>query len=174
MRRLLLVGLAAGACACGGPRQAVLVDNDLRRFPRLSDSAAQRQAQEALRAVQEKVDRGELPQIRFEFDKDAILPESYPTLDQIALILRSDDRLKLFIRAHADAVGTDAYNLDLSERRAKSVKTYLAKRGVPPPTMFFKGFGESAPIADNETDAGRAKNRRVEFRVTTRDWNSVY
>ena len=64
--------------------------------------------------------------------------------------------------------------MDLSRRRAKSVKTYLAAQGVPPPSMRFHGFGASKPLADNATDEGRAKNRRVEFYVTTRTWKSVY
>jgi outer membrane protein OmpA-like peptidoglycan-associated protein len=78
------------------------------------------------------------------------------------------------IFAHTDIIGTDDYNVDLSLRRAKSVKAYLASKGAAPPSMRFHGYGSKKPMADNETDDGRAKNRRVEFYITTREWNAVY
>ena len=135
---------------------------------------AERSAAKAIRDIQDRIVRGDLPKINFEFDKDEITPESDQTLDLIAQVLRSDEHLKLMIWAHCDAIGTDEYNLDLSQRRAKSVKTYLAKRGVYPPSMRFHGYGATKPIADNATDEGRAKNRRVEFYIMSRDWRAVY
>ncbi len=129
---------------------------------------------EAIADIERRIERGDLPKILFEFDKDEITPESAPTLDLIAEVLTRNSKLKVIILAHTDSVGTEEYNADLSERRARSVKTALSKRGVHPPSMRFLGFGFSRPIADNSTDEGRAKNRRVEFRVTGRDWPSVY
>ncbi len=78
------------------------------------------------------------------------------------------------MRARNSYFVTEEYNLDLSARRARSVKRYFAGKDVPPPSMRSRGLGFSQPIADNSTDEGRAKNRRVEFRVTFRDWDSVY
>ena len=82
--------------------------------------------------------------------------------------------IKLWITAHTCTIGTAEYNLKLSERRAKSVKAYLAKQGVPPPAMRHQGLGFNEPIADNGTEEGREKNRRVEFRALKDDWNSVF
>lgn len=131
-------------------------------------------AQEELREIQRRVDKGDLPKVQFDFDSDALRPEATPTLEAIADLLRRNPRLKLVIFAHTCNLGSEAYNLRLSQRRAKSVKGYLAKRGVPPPAMRFHGKGFSQPIADNSTEEGRIKNRRVEFQLLRRWWSSVY
>lgn len=159
------------ACASGAPKP-LFVDYDEER--EASAEEQERRAREAIADIERRIETGDLPKILFEFDKDEITPESAPTLDLIAEVIRGNSKLKVVILAHTDSVGTEEYNEDLSERRALAVKTALAKRGVPPPSMRFRGFGFSRPIADNSTDAGRAKNRRVEFRVTGRDWPSVY
>ena len=184
MKPIPLLLLAAVLCACAHPNRPVLIDDYDRRpekdvsddrfgSPEGSDER-ELKARAAIRAIEDRVARGDLPKIQFDFDKDTITPESYATLDAVAEVIISDGHLKLMIFAHTDSVGTEEYNLDLSERRAKSVKTYLTKKGVYPPYVRFHGYGFSKPIADNATDEGRAKNRRVEFYVTTRDWNSVY
>jgi outer membrane protein OmpA-like peptidoglycan-associated protein len=121
-----------------------------------------------------RVKTGDLPKINFEFDRDEVRPESFATLDAIAEVLLSNPKLKLRVMAHTDNIGTAEYNQDLSERRAKKVKTELVKRGVGPPSVRYNGYGATLPIADNDSDEGRAKNRRVEFRVTTRSWEAVY
>jgi len=163
---LLLVGLLT---ACAGHRTD---DDDATAEIPLDDEA--KTAQASIADIEKKVERGDLMKINFEFDKDELTKESLPTLERIAEILLKSERLKLFILAHTDNIGTEAYNLDLSERRAKSVKTFLVQKGLPPPTIRFHGYGFSKPIADNSTEEGRAKNRRVEFRVTTREWSSIY
>ena len=175
MIRRLALGLLAALAACASIDRPWLVDTGRRPdYPGQSLEEAEASARQRIREIEERISRGDLPKIQFEFDRDEILPESYPTLDRIAEVILSTDRLKLAIFAHADAIGNDEYNYDLSRRRAKSVKSYLANKGVPPPSMRFHGYGKSKPIADNSTDEGRAKNRRVEFYVTTRGWDSVY
>lgn len=172
--KLLLALLAAAslsACASDVPKP-LFVDHDEER--EASAEEQERRAREAIADIERRIESGDLPKILFEFDRDEITPESAPTIDLIAEVIRGNAKLKVVILAHTDSVGTEEYNEDLSERRALAVKTALAKRGVPPPSMRFRGFGFSRPIADNSTDAGRAKNRRVEFRVTGRDWPSVY
>lgn len=174
MKPLLLLAVAALA-ACSAVPRPIVIDDEPRTTRRPgSDADEERRAREALEAIQKRVEHGDLPRIQFEFDKDVITPESYETLDLVAELLGTSGRLKLYIMAHTDAVGADEYNLDLSRRRAHSVQDYLASKGVPPPSMRFHGYGASKPIADNATEEGRARNRRVEFYVTTRDWNAVY
>lgn len=168
---LLAVLLLAG-CAGSGAPEPLFVDD--RRGADLTPEQQERRARERLEDIERRIERGELPKILFEFDKDVITPESAPTLDMVADALTGSPYLKVIILAHTDSIGTEEYNADLSERRARAVKTALSKRGVPPPSMRFKGFGFSRPIADNSTDEGRQKNRRVEFRVTGRDWPAVY
>jgi outer membrane protein OmpA-like peptidoglycan-associated protein len=173
VNKILLV-LIAVLSACSSVPRPILLDDEDRHPAREHNAEEERRAQEALREIERRVATGNLPKIQFEFDSDEITGESYPTLDLIASLLMNNPRLKLFALAHTDSVGTAEYNLDLSERRARSVKAYLVSRGVAPPSIRFKGMGYTRPLEDNSTDEGRAKNRRVEFRVTTRDWNAVY
>lgn len=104
--------------------------------------------------------------IHFEFDRWNIRPISFPILDDVVAVLNKNPHLrKVRIEGHTDWLGTDAYNQKLSQRRAESVRTYLTQKGIDPNRLTTQGFGESVPIADNNTDIGRAKNRRTEFTV---------
>ena len=170
-RRLAWLILLTLLPACAGERGAFI---DIR------DEAPRRREQRRLNTEAElkdllkRMETGELPTIQFDHDSDRIAPESYPTLDRMAEIILRDPRLKLVVLAYTSRVGSEKYNLDLSERRARSVKEYLVRRGLPPPSIRFRGMGFSQPIADNATEEGRSRNRRVEFRITRRDWESVY
>ena len=105
--------------------------------------------------------------IEFEFDSSKLTEASYSTLDQIANILKSNPTWgTLVVKGNTDSTGPEGYNQTLSEARANSVKKYLASKGVSESVMSSVGFGESKPIADNATAAGRQANRRVEFEIT--------
>lgn len=107
-----------------------------------------------------------LDKVFFEFDKATILPESYSLLDQVARVLRLHPELVLVrVDGHTDNVGTREYNLKLSKARAEAVRSYLIEKGVEPERLESAGFGFDKPIASNETDEGRSKNRRVEFLI---------
>lgn len=102
--------------------------------------------------------------IYFDVNKDIVKPESYGTLKEISKILNEVPDVKVKIVGHTDADGQDATNLDLSKRRAASVKNELVKNfGVNGDRLLTDGFGESQPIAPNDTPANKALNRRVEF-----------
>ena len=102
--------------------------------------------------------------ILFDFDKDVIKPEFKPTLDEIASLLTSSSELKLKIVGHTDNKGTPEYNLDLSERRAASVVTALVSDyGIDVGRLSAEGAGMTQPVDTNDTDEGRAENRRVEL-----------
>lgn len=103
--------------------------------------------------------------ILFETGKDIIRKTSYPILDNVVDIMRNNPEYNLEINGHTDNVGDDAKNLDLSERRANSVKNYLVSKGINEARLMPRGYGETRPVADNNTAAGRTKNRRVEFKV---------
>lgn len=111
-----------------------------------------------------------LDKVYFETDKDVIKTESYGLLDQVAAIFKSHPEIKkVEISGHTDSQGKDAYNLDLSDRRAKAVRAYLVNKGVEAHRMDAKGYGETKPIASNTSASGRAQNRRVEFNITIRE-----
>ena len=103
--------------------------------------------------------------IQFEAGKDVIKKTSYPILDMIADIMKLNPAYSLEINGHSDSQGDDYKNLVLSQQRADAVKLYLVGKGINEDRMTSKGYGETMPVADNSTAAGRAKNRRVEFKV---------
>ena len=112
--------------------------------------------------------------IFFAFDSDRILPQSYELLNNVARVINEHSEIPMiFIEGHTDGDGPDAYNLDLSDRRSKSVMRYLHETGkVEAARLKAQGFGEQKPIADNNTEAGKAANRRVEFRIVESDGTS--
>ncbi len=102
--------------------------------------------------------------IHFAYDDSIILPESFAILDAVADLLRTREAVKLIeVQGHTDGDGDAAYNLELSQRRAAAVATYLTNKGVAAGRFSAKGYGEAMPIDNNKTAAGRAKNRRVQF-----------
>jgi outer membrane protein OmpA-like peptidoglycan-associated protein len=103
--------------------------------------------------------------LEFETAKATIRESSYPSLDELANLLKKKPNFKLLIDGHTDNVGGAAYNLKLSNARANSVKQYLVDKGVDGSRITAKGYGMTKPIASNKTAAGRQKNRRVEFTI---------
>ncbi|MCD6366049.1 MAG: OmpA family protein [Bacteroidales bacterium] len=106
-----------------------------------------------------------LNNIFFEFAKATLKSESFPELDRTVTFLEENKTLELEIAGHTDNVGSDATNQKLSQARAQSVVNYLTSHGVPTSRLIAKGYGESRPVAFNNTEEGRAMNRRVEFKV---------
>lgn len=104
--------------------------------------------------------------IQFENGKATIKSSSYQILDAIAKTFIENPTYIVEVQGHTDNVGKYDYNMDLSERRAQAVRTYLVKKGVPAERLTAHGYGPDRPIDDNKTKAGRAKNRRVEFNIT--------
>jgi len=106
-----------------------------------------------------------LPPIFFETGKTRILEQSYMVLDSVALFMQDRPDMRIRIEGHTDSIFEEEYNMILSRGRAKAVRAYLIEHGVDARRLEAKGFGESRPIATNETEEGRSKNRRVEFIV---------
>jgi outer membrane protein OmpA-like peptidoglycan-associated protein len=103
--------------------------------------------------------------INFAYDSATVAPRFQRTLDQVAGVLDEYDQTYIDVYGHTDSTGSDAYNQSLSERRAGSVASYLSSRGVQSARIGTRGFGETQPIASNETEDGRAENRRVEIKI---------
>ncbi len=106
-----------------------------------------------------------LKNIFFETAKYNLMPESEAELTKLVQFLEKNKALKVEIGGHTDNVGTQAYNQDLSENRAKSVYTYLIEKGIDAGRLSYKGYNFSEPIAPNTTEEGRAQNRRTEFKI---------
>ncbi len=101
--------------------------------------------------------------VLFDFDKTDIRPDALPLLNEVVDILKEHESTRLEIQGHTDSVGPQGYNLKLSQRRAEVVREYLIAHGISPDRLIAKGYGESDPIASNDTPEGRARNRRVIF-----------
>lgn len=134
----------------------------------------QKRANMELQSVMDMVISRKIPPIDFEFNSAVLKPSSYELLDKVFQILEKYPRLKLIVEGHTDDIGSDEYNDSLSLMRADSVKTYLVKKGIHPDSIRIYGFGKRRPVVKEKTDAARSLNRRVEFKITTRDWASVY
>lgn len=104
--------------------------------------------------------------IAFRGSTDVLLPESRQTLDRLARVIRAAPKaIGVEIAAHTDADGDEAKNLALSKRRAAAVRRYLISRGVAQNRLTDAGYGQTKPVAPNDTDSNKARNRRVEFHV---------
>ena len=104
--------------------------------------------------------------VQFATGSSQILPVSFSLLDEVARMLTDNPQIELLqIEGHTDSTGTAAVNRKLSQQRAESVLTYLTSKGVTGGRMKAKGFGPDKPVADNTSDDGKEKNRRVEFNI---------
>ncbi|KAF0126898.1 MAG: peptidoglycan-associated lipoprotein [Elusimicrobia bacterium] len=162
MRNLIPVLLALSLAACGG---RALTD---------AEAEERRRGELDLQSVLDMVTTRQVKPIEFEFNSDVLLPSSLDLLDRVASVLRGRPRLKLIVEGHTDDVGDDDYNMELSRYRADAVKSYLVKKGIHPETILSRGYGETRPISPGKTEKDRALNRRVEFKITTRDWGTVF
>lgn len=116
----------------------------------------------------EKAEPIVLEGVQFEFNSAKLTADAERRLDNVVNALQGSPELEVRIEGHTDNIGSDSYNQDLSQQRADSVKRYLVDHGIEPERLTTRGFGESEPVATNDTEAGRAQNRRVELEVTNR------
>jgi outer membrane protein OmpA-like peptidoglycan-associated protein len=108
-----------------------------------------------------------LEKVMFDYNKATIKRESHELLNDVASVIKENPTItKISIEGHTDSDGSDKYNKKLSQKRADSVKEFLAKAGIDANILEAIGYGEERPIADNTTDEGKEKNRRVEFNIT--------
>jgi len=158
-----LIGTAIGAAVGGNGGAAVgnMMDKqeaEMRQALADSEAAAIRREGNLL-AISLRGD------VTFDIDSAIVRPGLYSEIDRIADILIKYPMTVIQVEGHTDSTGSESYNMDLSARRAEAVKNLLVQRGVDPSRILTMAFGESKPIASNETDYGRAQNRRVEIKV---------
>lgn len=158
-----LLGSAIGAAigGAGGAGVGRMMDNqerDMRQALAASDAAAV-QREGNLLTIALKGD------VTFPNNSAAIKPGLYSELDRIAQVMNNYPQTMIRVEGYTDSVGSEAYNMNLSQRRATAVKNALVQRGISESRIEAVGFGKSQPIATNDTEAGRQKNRRVEIKV---------
>lgn len=158
-----LLGAAAGAAvgAAAGAGIGKMMDKqeaEMRDALAASDAAAVRREGELL-AITLKGD------VTFDLNSDMVRPGLYNEVDRIAKIMIKYPQTSIIVAGHTDSTGSDAYNQQLSERRANSVKNLLVQQGVQDYRIRTVGYGASQPVATNATPEGRQMNRRVEIRI---------
>lgn len=158
-----LIGAALGAAVGGATGAGVgrMMDNqerDMRNALAESDAAAIRREGDLL-AISLKGD------VTFDYNSAAVRPGLYAEIDRISNVLIQYPQTVIRVEGHTDSSGSDSYNLDLSQRRADAVKNLIVQRGVSSTRIETIAYGESMPIADNSTEAGRTMNRRVEIKI---------
>ncbi|WP_437334613.1 OmpA family protein [Sorangium sp. So ce394] len=164
----LLVGVGLGSAACGGVtafeggRAFAIAGTPPPPPPPPPPEKKRVEVTEKQIVINEK--------ILFEHDKAVIRTESHSLLNEVVDTIKKHPHIKkIAIEGHASSDGADEHNLKLSDRRAKAVMEYLVQHGIPQGMLTAKGFGETKPIADNESEEGREKNRRVEFNIVEQD-----
>ena len=107
--------------------------------------------------------------VNFDFNSANLTTLAKTNLDKLVTVLKNNPDTNINIYGHTDSIGSDAVNLRISAQRAAAVKNYFVANGISASRMFTEGLGKSSPIASNDTDEGRAKNRRVEFAITANE-----
>ena len=158
-----LLGMAAGAAigALSGTGIGYMMDKqeqDMRNALAQSEAIAIQREGDVL-ALTFKSD------FTFAVNSSAIRAGLYTELDRVAQVLATYPQTTIFVAGHTDSTGSEEYNLQLSQRRADSVKNALVQRGVAPQRITAVGYGEGQPVGNNETEFGRQQNRRVEVRI---------
>ncbi len=106
-----------------------------------------------------------LRDVLFETDRADLKPQALEDLYPVVTFLREDPERHILIEGHTDSIGSESYNLDLSQQRAAAVRNFLVRNGVSPERITARGYGKAYPVASNDTEAGRQQNRRVEVVV---------
>ena len=154
-----IIGGAIGAVA--GAIIGNYLDNQAKELEQVQGAEVVREGDELKVTFAEK--------ILFDFDSSALKAASQAQLDQVAGVLAKYPETNIVVKGHTDAKGSDEYNQRLSERRASAVMNYLEDQGVGGSRMTARGYGESMPVASNDTEDGRAENRRVELSIKVTD-----
>jgi outer membrane protein OmpA-like peptidoglycan-associated protein len=158
-RRNALIGAGIGALA-GGAIGSVMDQNEAELRRQLQGTGV------SVTRVGDRILLNMPSDITFNTDQDAVKPQFYAVLNSVGLVLKKFNQTIVDVYGHTDSTGDDRYNYELSQRRALSVANYLAGQGVDTRRFAVTGFGETRPVADNGSQAGRALNRRVEIQLS--------
>jgi outer membrane protein OmpA-like peptidoglycan-associated protein len=150
----ILAGAAIGAVIGGGV--GAYMDAQQEKLARIPGTEVERVDEDTLLVHFEN-------DVLFEVDSSRVDSDGRMTLEDVAGVLEDYDKTAVVVQGHTDSTGSEEYNLDLSERRAESVRRYLASLGVDPARLATMGFGEDSPVASNDSESGRRQNRRVDI-----------
>jgi outer membrane protein OmpA-like peptidoglycan-associated protein len=168
-----VIGRASGNTALGAIIGAAVGGASGAVIGRQMDKQAEEIAKTVPDAKVERVGEGIVVEfnssVLFGFDKSGLSNDAKMNLDKLVVVLDSYEDTNIEIQGHTDSKGSEAYNQDLSVKRTRTVSEYLTDKGISAYRLTVKGFGESLPKYENDTENGRAQNRRVEFLITANE-----
>ena len=167
LRIFFALVIISGLTACSSGNKNAKQDPIIQREKAKNARLAEQSSTEMLLS-------GQIPSVNFEFDSIRLHDSAYPILDKVAAFLVPNPQIKLIVEGYTDEIGSDEYNDWLSASRAMAVKAYLVSRGVQPDSIKVYGYGKRRPLTVDSSPAGRAANRRIQFKITNRAWDSVY
>lgn len=161
------------AAACSSRHQV----DDRPRVPKEDPYVAIAQRENAKlykQDIQQMYESKKLPSINFEFDSIRPPEYAYPFMDKVVALLNEKPMLHLILEGHSDSLGSDEYNYWLSGARASAMKSYMVSRGIQADRIRVHAHGNKRPISLDMSPSGRSANRRVDFKLTTRRWKSIF
>ena len=170
---ILAVAVCLGACASAQKEEETSQER-VRKQDKIVVEQAKRNNKLYNQSAAKMYKTGQMPAITYEFDSIRPPEYAYPFLDKVAQIMNLHENLHLVVEGHADIVGNDEYNYWISSARAAAMKSYLVSRGIRADRIHVYGYGADRPLTLDTSFEGRKTNRRVEFKFTTREWNSIY
>lgn len=124
--------------------------------------------------IQQMYNSKKLPSINFDFDSIRPPEYAYPFMDKVVALLNEKPQLHLILEGHSDSLGSEEYNYWLSGARASAMKSYMVSRGIQADRIRVHAHGNKRPISLDKSPSGRRANRRVDFKLTTRRWKSIF
>lgn len=175
LRNIFLVGcvLWLGACASSQNKEV----DDIPRLPAQDPNIATVEQQNyklSKQSVTQMYKSLKLPAINYDFDSIRPPEYAYPILDKVITLMKEKGNVHLILEGHGDLLGSDEYNYWLSGSRASALKSYIVSRGVQADRIRIHAYGNTRPITLDNSPEGRRLNRRVDMKLTTRQWNAIY
>lgn len=173
MKKIVLFVILTGLVACSS-RDKV---DDRPRVPEKDPYVAIAERENAKwykQDIQQMYTSKKLPSISYDFDSIRPPEYAYPFMDKLVVLLKEKQNLHLILEGHSDSIGSEEYNYWLSGARAAAMKSYIVSRGIEADRIRVHAYGNKRPITLDQSPEGRRINRRVDFKLTTRRWKSIF
>ena len=175
LRNLVLAGVALTLCACASSQNKEV--DDIPRLPAQDPNIEKIERQNyklSKQSVTQMYQSLKLPSINYDFDSIRPPEYAYPILDKVVTLMKEKGNIHLILEGHSDVLGSDEYNYWLSGSRAAALKSYIVSRGIQADRIRIHAYGNTRPITLDNSTEGRRLNRRVDMKLTTREWKAIY
>lgn len=173
MKKIVLFVILTGLVACSSRNKV----DDRPRVPEKDPYVAIAERENAKlykQDIQQMYNSKKLPSISYDFDSIRPPEYAYPFMDKLVVLMKEKQNLHLILEGHSDSIGSEEYNYWLSGARAAAMKSYIVSRGIEADRIRVHAYGNKRPITLDQSEEGRRANRRVDFKLTTRRWKSIF